>query len=65
VADWICRWRPSPPDEAIAHFGFVGGLLALDMPALNDRTREMLGWHPGHPGLVEDLEQATWWQPTA
>jgi nucleoside-diphosphate-sugar epimerase len=38
------------PDEAIAHFGFVGGLLALDMPALNDRTREMPGWHPGHPG---------------
>jgi hypothetical protein len=36
----------------------------MDMPASSNLTREMLGWRPDHPGLVEDLEQATWWQPT-
>jgi len=46
-----------PADRATEHFGFVGGLLALDIPASSAITRELVGWEPSHPGLIEDLEQ--------
>ncbi|HVV11343.1 SDR family oxidoreductase [Amycolatopsis sp.] len=42
-------------EEAPAHFGFLGGLVQLDNPVSNARTREILGWEPSHPGLLEDL----------
>ena len=44
------------PDEAAAHFGFLGGLVALDNPTSSARTQELLGWKPEHPGLIEDLD---------
>ena len=48
-------------EEADAHFGFLGALAALDItsmiPASSTRTRELLGWQPVHPTLIEDLEQ--------
>lgn len=46
-----------PAAEAADHFGFLGGLLATDHPASSAITRELLGWQPTGPGLVEDLEQ--------
>jgi hypothetical protein len=27
------------------------------MPASSTITRELLGWKPDHPGLIEDIEQ--------
>jgi hypothetical protein len=30
---------------------------ALDCPALNDLTRELLGWRPTQHGLLTDLKQ--------
>jgi nucleoside-diphosphate-sugar epimerase len=36
-------------------FGFLGMLLAIDQPASSALTRELLGWQPVQPGLIEDL----------
>ena len=38
-------------------FGFLGGLLAVDQPASSGLTRELLGWEPVHPSLIEDLDE--------
>jgi len=43
------------PDEAPAHFGWIGGFFGLDVPASSARTRELLGWEPTHPTLLEDI----------
>ena len=45
------------PEGASAHFGWLAGFAALDVRASSARTRELLGWEPTHPGLVDDLEQ--------
>ena len=46
-----------PPEEAAAHFGFLGHFLTLDSPTSNTKTRERLGWEPTGPSLIEDLNQ--------
>lgn len=43
-------------EDADAHFGFLARVLGLDMPASNTLTRELLGWQPTHPGLIDDLD---------
>lgn len=48
--------KPIAPEEAVGHFGFVGALFALDIPASAARTRELLGWRPEQPGLLADLD---------
>jgi nucleoside-diphosphate-sugar epimerase len=45
------------PDEAGEHFSWLAGLLAADSPASSALTRELLGWQPTHPGLIEDLDK--------
>ena len=45
-----------PPGEADAHFGFLGPFVPLDNPVSSARTRDLLGWAPTHPGLIEDLD---------
>jgi nucleoside-diphosphate-sugar epimerase len=37
--------------------GFLGMVLALDCPASSLLTRELLGWRPVQPGLIEDLDK--------
>jgi nucleoside-diphosphate-sugar epimerase len=44
------------PEEAAAHFGFLGAIASLDMPRSSAETRERLGWQPVHSGLIADLE---------
>jgi len=50
-----------PREEADVHFGFLGAIATLDIPSVmpgsTAQTRELLGWEPVHPGLIEDLEQ--------
>ena len=44
-------------EQAQAHFGFLAGFLALDMPTSNALTRELLSWEPSGPQLIADLDQ--------
>ena len=45
-----------PADEAAEHFGFLGRVLSLDMPASSMVTQKSLGWQPKQPGLISDLD---------
>ena len=45
------------PEDAPEHFGFMAHFVALDSPVTAAITRELLGWQPTGPGLLEDLEQ--------
>ena len=38
-------------------FGFLGAVFAVDQPASSVLTRELLGWRPAQPGLIEDLDK--------
>jgi len=44
------------PEEAPAHFGWLAMFAGLDLPASSAKTRELLGWAPTGPGLIEDLK---------
>jgi hypothetical protein len=46
-----------PAEQASDHFGWLARFFGADSPASNELTRELLGWEPTHPGLIEDLEQ--------
>jgi nucleoside-diphosphate-sugar epimerase len=48
--------RSIAPEDAGEHFSWLGGFLGLDSPASNALTRELLGWEPTQPGLIDDLE---------
>ena len=44
-------------EDAPEHFGFMAHFVALDSPVTATITRELLGWEPTGPSLLEDLEQ--------
>ncbi len=44
-------------DDAAGHFAWLSGFIGLDGPASSAVTRELLGWHPTQPGLLDDLDQ--------
>lgn len=50
------------PEDAAEHFGWLAGFLAADVPASSALTRELLGWDPSHPGLLEDLDQGHYFE---
>jgi nucleoside-diphosphate-sugar epimerase len=37
-------------------YGALGPIFAADQPSSSTHTRQTLGWHPKHPGLLADLE---------
>ena len=43
-------------EEAPRYLGFLAAFADLDNPTSNDRTRELLGWEPTHPGWIEDVQ---------
>jgi nucleoside-diphosphate-sugar epimerase len=47
---------PVPAADAAEHFGFLAGFYGMDAPASSTLTRELLGWQPTGPGLIEDLD---------
>ncbi|MER5403192.1 SDR family oxidoreductase [Streptomyces sp. NPDC002769] len=52
------------PEEATGHFAWLGAFLGLDSPASNTLTRELVGWEPSHPGLLEDLDKGHYFTDT-
>ncbi|MFG2419019.1 SDR family oxidoreductase [Streptomyces sp. NPDC048448] len=62
VAEVIGRHLDVPvtavaPEDAAGHFAWLGAFLGHDSPASNTLTRELVGWEPIHPGLLEDLDK--------
>jgi len=53
------------PEDAAEHFAWLAGFLGADSPASSALTRELLGWQPTHPGLIDDLDQGHYFQPLA
>ncbi len=60
IAETIARHlgipaRSIPEADAPAFFApFI--FMGMDIPMPNDATRELLGWEPTHPRLIEDLD---------
>jgi nucleoside-diphosphate-sugar epimerase len=52
------------PEQAGEYVGWLGGFWGLDSPASAQITRELLGWQPTHPGLIEDLDAGHYFQET-
>ena len=48
---------PARSLPAAEYEGMLAHLLSTDMPASSTITRELLGWKPTRPGLIEDIEQ--------
>ena len=51
-------------EQAPQYLGFLAGFAGLDNPTSNDRTRELLGWEPTHPGWVEDVQTGHYFAST-
>jgi nucleoside-diphosphate-sugar epimerase len=45
------------PENASGHFTWLAHFLGLDSPASSELTRELLGWQPTQPGLLDDLDK--------
>jgi nucleoside-diphosphate-sugar epimerase len=58
IAEVIGRHLNVPTASAPAEdFGFLGMILSIDQPASATLTRELLGWRPVQPGLIDDLDK--------
>ena len=58
IAEVIGRHLNLPTASVPAgDFGWLGQILAVDQPASSTLTRELLGWRPVQPGLIEDLDK--------
>jgi nucleoside-diphosphate-sugar epimerase len=42
-------------DDVPAHFGWIGAFFGMDLAATSTATRELLGWTPTGPTLIDDL----------
>jgi nucleoside-diphosphate-sugar epimerase len=49
------------PEDAADHFGWIGGFFAADAPASSVITRNLLGWKPTGPTLLEDLDSGSYY----
>lgn len=52
--------RAIPPEEAPGYFGWMGHLASRDLRATSEKTRQVLGWVPRGPGLMDDLSKCEW-----
>ena len=50
------------PEEAAEYFGWFAHFAALNSPASSKKTRQLLGWQPSQPGLIEDLDRARYFE---
>jgi nucleoside-diphosphate-sugar epimerase len=56
---------PIAPEDAADHFGWLATFVALDVRASSALTRELVGWEPTRPGLIDDLEQGHYFSEPA
>lgn len=49
-------------EEAADHFGWFAHFAAIDNRASSQQTREQLGWLPGGPGLIEDIDRPNYFE---
>jgi len=54
-----------PAAQAGEHFGWLARFFGADASASNTITRELLGWEPTHPTLLEDLAEGHYFRPQA
>jgi nucleoside-diphosphate-sugar epimerase len=48
------------PEEAAAHFGWMGFFAGMDLTASSTLTQQRLGWHlTDRPGMIADLDHAS------
>ncbi|MGW0209943.1 SDR family oxidoreductase [Streptomyces sp. NPDC003233] len=52
-------------EEAAGHFGWMAGFIGLGLPASSTATRELLGWKPTQPDLLEDLDKGHYFHAPA
>ena len=45
-----------PAEQTADHFGWIGMFFGADCTASSQKTRELLGWEPTGPTLLEDLD---------
>lgn len=45
-----------PAEQVAEHFGWIGSFFAMDLSASSAASRELLGWAPTGPTLVEDID---------
>ena len=69
IAEVIGRHLDGPvvsiaPEDAADHFGWIGAFFGVDAPASSALTQERLGWQPTHPGLIADMEEGHYFEPT-
>jgi nucleoside-diphosphate-sugar epimerase len=50
------------PEEAAQQLGFTGVIAALDNPTSSAATRQVVGWAPGHPSLLDDLKSGHYFE---
>jgi nucleoside-diphosphate-sugar epimerase len=43
-------------DDVPGHFGWIGTFFGMDLAATSTMTRELLGWAPVGPTLIEDID---------
>ena len=50
------------PADAMGHFAPLGAFIGMDSPASSALTRELMGWEPAQPGLIDDLDEGHYFQ---
>jgi nucleoside-diphosphate-sugar epimerase len=70
IAETIGRGLKIPvvsisPEEAAAHFGWIGMFVTNGLVASSAITRKKMGWQPTGPGLIADLEQMRYFEADA
>lgn len=50
-------------EEAAAHFGFMARFFGADLRASSVATRDLLGWEPSGPTLIEDIDAGAYAEP--
>jgi hypothetical protein len=51
-------------ESAAQHLGFLAAFAPLDNPTSSAQTRTLLGWRPTHPGLLADLAERHYFEPS-